>query len=140
MYYSDQSKQNLSQCHELLQQIFNEVIKHYDHKIICGYRNENEQNEAFKNKKSKLKYPNSKHNKIPSMAVDACPYPIDWADTLRFAHFVGFVKATSIPILSGTQYELTSGIDWDNDTDIKEHSFLDFPHFELNTKTQYQLI
>ena len=39
-----------------------------------------------------MQYPNSKHNKLPSKAVDVAPYPIDWNDPDRFYHFAGYVR------------------------------------------------
>jgi len=107
------------------------VIKHVDCSILEGHRTEKDQNEAFKNGTSLVKYPNSKHNSYPSMAVDAVPYPIDWNDKTRLAYFSGIVIGISRVLLLGTGYTLISGIDWDNDNNIKEHKFLDFPHFEL---------
>jgi len=42
--------------------------------IVCGYRGEEEQNKAYTEKKSGLKFPQSKHNHAPSSAVDIAPY------------------------------------------------------------------
>lgn len=125
------SKDNLSSTHPLIQKVFNEVIKHYDCTIIIGYRGEKAQNIAYENGFSKVKFPNSKHNQIPSMAVDVVPYPIDWKDTTRLLLFAGIVIGISKAVLADTGYTLVSGIDWDNDLNVKEHSFLDYPHFEL---------
>lgn len=129
--FSQKSKTNLATCHPLLQLIFNEVINHVDCTVLEGHRGEKEQNEAFDKGFSKVKYPNSKHNQSPSMAADVVPFPIDWKDTQRFILFIGIVLGISKMLLNGTNYELVSGIDWDNDLNIKEHSFLDYPHFEL---------
>lgn len=129
--FSQKSKTNLATCHPLLQLIFNEVINHVDCTVLEGHRGEKEQNEAFNKGFSKVRFPNSKHNTYPSMAADVVPYPIDWKDTQRFILFIGIVLGISKMLLNGTNYELISGIDWDNDLNIKEHSFLDYPHFEL---------
>lgn len=57
-----------------------------DFAIICGHRGEAEQNAAFYAGKSKVKFPNSKHNLLPAQAYDRVPYPIplntagDWDD------------------------------------------------------------
>lgn len=50
----------------------------FDLTVICGYRGEKEQNEAYKQGKSKAIYGQSKHNARPSLAMDICPYPINW--------------------------------------------------------------
>jgi peptidoglycan L-alanyl-D-glutamate endopeptidase CwlK len=89
--FSDISKARLAVAHADLQILFNEVIKYFDCKIICGFRNELDQNKAFEDGYSKLKYPNSKHNQVPSLAVDVVPYPIDWKDVNRMRFFAGFV-------------------------------------------------
>lgn len=125
--FGERSKDNLREAHPDLQKLFLEVIKHYDCAVIEGHRSEAEQNKAYYAGKSKLKYPNSKHNKIPSMAVDVCPYPIDWNDSKRFYHFAGFVKATAIQM----GIKIRCGADWDGDNDFKDQTFHDLPHFEL---------
>ncbi len=57
-----------------------------DFAIICGYRGETEQNAAFYAGRSKVRFPNSKHNSLPARAYDRVPYPIplnaagDWDD------------------------------------------------------------
>ena len=89
--FSQRSKNNLAQCHNDLQILFNEVIKWEDCTVICGQRGEKEQNEAYEEGKSLLKFPQSKHNKIPAMAVDVVPWPIDWNNRERFMRFGGFV-------------------------------------------------
>ena len=77
--FSARSMQNLSECHPDLQRLFSEVIKHYDCTIIEGHRGENRQQEAFHAGKSKLEWPDSNHNQVPSVALDASPYPVSWS-------------------------------------------------------------
>lgn len=125
--YSKRSSDRLAICDERLQRVFNEVIRHRDCTILCGHRNEDEQNEAYRKGFSKLRYPASKHNRLPSSAVDVLPCPIDWKDTERMAHFAGFV----LGVAASMGIHLRSGIDWDSDGYIKDHSFLDYPHFEV---------
>lgn len=68
------SMTRLYSCHQDLQIIFSEVVKERDCSILCGHRPEDEQRAAFSAGLSKLQFPDSKHNKVPSMAVDAAPY------------------------------------------------------------------
>lgn len=82
--FSARSLKNLSQAHPDLQAICHELIKEMDVVVICGHRGEKEQNEAFARGNSKLRYPRSKHNKMPSLAVDVVPYPINWEARARF--------------------------------------------------------
>jgi peptidoglycan L-alanyl-D-glutamate endopeptidase CwlK len=117
--FSKRSKEKLDTCHMLLQDLFNEVIKHYDCTILDGYRDKQAQDTALKNGNSKLRYPMSMHNKQPSFAVDVMPYPIKWDDDKNNYMFVGFVKAVAIT----KRINIRCGADWDK--------FIDIPHYEL---------
>ena len=66
----------LRTCDYRLQMLFEEVVKHYDCTILQGHRDKATQDAYFEAKKSKVKWPNSKHNSNPSLAVDVAPYPI----------------------------------------------------------------
>ena len=124
--FSKRSAENLNSCHADLIRLFMEIIKYYDCTILSGFRNEQEQNALYPDY-SKVKFPNSKHNRYPSRAVDVAPFPIDWEDRNRFYHFGGFVVAVAailgIPIKWGG--------DWDGDLNWKDQNFHDLPHFEL---------
>ena len=126
--FSQSSLSKLSTCHLDLQWLFNEVIKYFDCTIICGRRTEADQNQAFAEGKSKLKYPNSKHNKIPSLAIDVCPFPINWKDRDRFYFFGGFVKGIACQLGINIRW----GGDWDGDTDLADQNLYDLPHYELH--------
>ncbi len=126
-HYSTRSRQRLATCHPKLQAVFNEVIRHRDCSILEGHRAKALQNHYFKQGKSKLKWPASRHNQKPSLAVDAVPYPVDWLDTERMAHFAGFV----LGIGAQQGVILRWGGDWDKDGEISDHRFIDYPHFEL---------
>ena len=128
--FSDQSLSRLKSCHPLLQQVFNEVVKKVDCSIIEGYRDQATQNKYFKEGSSKVQYPDGKHNKIPSLAVDVAPYPIDWKDTSRFYYFAGYVKG----IAHNLKIPIRWGGDWDQDNDFKDQKFNDLVHFELLEK------
>lgn len=125
--FSKVSQDRLKTCDQRLQDLFNEVIKNYDCSIICGHRGQADQDKAYNEGKSKIKWPNGKHNSNPSRAVDVAPYPIDWNDTKRFYHFAGYVKATADQM----GIKIRWGGDWDSDNDFKDNSFNDTPHFEL---------
>lgn len=135
--YSRQSLDRLASCDHRLQLVFREVIEHYDHTILCGHRGQQEQDEAFAKGASKLKWPNGEHNKIPSRAVDAAPYPVKWGtdgtpeqrrkDIARFYFFAGYVKS----VADSMNIKLRWGGDWDGDFDFNDQNFDDLPHFEL---------
>ena len=121
------SQERLATCDKRIQDVFNEVIKHFDCTIACGTRSKEEQDKAVAEGKSKTPYPKSKHNSNPSMAVDAYPYPVDFNDTNRMRYFAGFVMG----IAASKGIKLRWGGDWNQDTQLKDNSFNDLPHFEL---------
>lgn len=126
--FSKSSEEKLATCHPDLQKLMNEVIKYYDCSIICGHRGEKEQNEAFEKGYSKLKFPNGKHNKIPSLAVDVLPYPFKgYQDRDQFLFMQGFIKGIATQL--GIKIRL--GIDFNGDLSFKNDSLFDGPHIEL---------
>jgi peptidoglycan L-alanyl-D-glutamate endopeptidase CwlK len=125
--FSKKSRGKLETCDEDLQEIFDIVVKHFDCTILEGFRGKSKQNEAYKKGNSKLKFPKGKHNKVPSIAVDAIPYPIDWEDRERMSYFAGFVLG--IARMKGIV--LRWGGDWDMDFKTKDNKFDDLVHFEI---------
>ncbi len=125
--YSSTSAQRLKQCDLRLQDVFNTVLETVDHTIITGGRDGVTQNEMFRTGKSKVQFPNSKHNSAPSMAVDAAPYPIDWKDRERATLFAGFVMG----VAKEKKITLRWGGDWNSDWQVKDNHFDDLLHFEI---------
>lgn len=125
--FSSKSIERLKTCDERLQLVFAEVIKHRDCTVLCGRRTKEEQDQAVKDGMSKTPWPNSKHNALPSRAVDVAPHPIDWADKERFTHFAGFV----LGIAATFGIKLRWGGDWALDGTPSNDKFYDGPHFEL---------
>ena len=132
--FSIKSQERLRTCHPELQKLFNYVILDYDCSIICGFRGEAEQNEAYASGNSKLRWPQSKHNQQPSLAVDVVPYErgLDWG-RMQSAHFAGYVKgiADQLYRIGVMKFRIRNGVDWDNDNDIDDTTFFDACHFEL---------
>ena len=127
--FSKISQERLSTCDPRLQEICNEAIKDFDFMVVCGHRGESDQNKAFSEGKSRLKYPDSKHNTTPSLAVDLAPLEhkdgkavIPWDDIEAFRklamHIMNIANNKGIP--------LEWGGNW-----IK---FKDYPHFQISTK------
>ena len=125
--FSKHSQEKLATCHPDLITLFSHVIDIVDCTIICGYRGLNEQEEAFRLGQSKLHYPDSKHNSLPSKAVDAALYPIDWNNKVGFYYFAGIVRG----VADRLAIKIRWGGDWDGDADLKDQTFFDLPHFEL---------
>ena len=131
--FSHDSFSKLSTCHIDLQAIFYEVVKSFDCKILEGHRNQEDQDRYYEEGKTKLQWPNGKHNYQPSMAVDVAPYPVDWNNTKRFYWFGGYVMgiAQRLKDEGKISHSLRYGGDWDSDKDINDQSFNDLVHFEL---------
>lgn len=125
--FSEKSKLILGTCDVRLQEICNNAIEIMDFTVLCGHRNEEEQNEAFRKGNSKLKFPHSKHNSTPSKAVDLAPYPIDWVDYTRFTLLAGVI----LGIAHQRGVKLRWGGDFNGDFILKNDRFLDMPHFEI---------
>ena len=125
--FGRKSKKHLVTCDNRLQKLFNEVIKHVDCSVLEGHRDKDRQNKLYEEGKTKVKYPNGRHNRQPSSAVDVTPYPVDWEDRERQTLFAGFV----IGVASQMGINLRWGGDWDQDFQVVDNRFDDFPHFEL---------
>lgn len=84
--------------------------------VLCGYRGEKEQNEAFAKGTSKLQWPHSKHNHLPALAVDLAPFPIDWTEHGRAGFEALRTYAVGVAEKMGIKIRIIS---WD------------LPHYEL---------
>ncbi len=113
-----------------LNAVSTQVLKLRDHSIIQGHRPEDEQNAAFDAGNSKLRWPDGKHNSIPSTALDMRPHP--WPkkkETQRedLAYLAGLYVAL------GSTMELTLrwGGDWDQDGESSDNRWDDLFHIEI---------
>lgn len=129
--FSQSSLEKLHTCHPILQNLFQEVIKHYDCTILEGHRNREDQDKAFEEGKSHIKWPHGKHNNIPSLAVDVAPYPVDWSkerlNIARFYYLAGIIRGVADQI----GIKIRQGVDWDGDDIFTDQRFHDLPHCEL---------
>ena len=147
--FSWRSKQKLATCHPDIQRVFDKVVQTVDCAILEGHRHEERQLELFLAKKTKVKWPQSRHNRKPSGAVDVVPWPIDWSfegelveaalagdrkalmrvmhSIQRWAMFIGYV----LGVADEMGIKLVSGADWDRDFDLADQNFDDWPHFQL---------
>lgn len=117
--FSKRSLTNLAQCDPRLQKVAHEAIQYFDFTVICGHRGQEDQDKAYREGRSKLRFPKSKHNQTPSLAMDCVPYPLDWADTKRFEEMARVMKEAARTV----GVDLVWGGDW--------ASFKDMPHFEV---------
>jgi hypothetical protein len=94
--------------------------------VVCGHRNQAEQDAAVAAGASKTPWPTSRHNSYPSQAVDLAPIPLDWADTERFLAFADFVTGATHRL----RIPIRWGGDWDRDP-ATPNRFNDLVHFEI---------
>lgn len=117
--FSKRSIDNLATCDERLRRVAHEAIKTFDFTVIEGHRGKAAQERAYAEKKSKVRWPNSKHNKSPSLAFDAVPVPLDWNDKASFHAMAKAMQSAAdrvkVPIRWGGNFT----------------GFFDGPHFEL---------
>lgn len=128
--FGEKSTRNLNQCHPDLFMVMQAVVKKFDCSIITGHRTELEQNLAYDSDASTKRWPDSKHNQKPSIAVDVIPYPFkseDWADTERFNRMAGYI----LGVADMLNIQIRWGGDWDRDNDTDDQKFNDLVHFEL---------
>lgn len=116
--YSSRSIRRINECHADLQKIAFELIKEMDVVVLCGHRNKADQDAAYHDGKSKLKWPHSKHNSTPSRAIDLAPSPVDWSNTARFEDMCNRIAR----IAKKLKIEIRQGRDF---------SFRDMVHQEL---------
>ena len=139
--------------HPILRGLCDRVVKHMDITLLWGHRPEKDQTEAFSSGKSELEWPDSKHNKLPSEAVDAGPYPLpknwgdltgqtlkardlNWKERVKFYEMVAVFRfcweemCEEFPTLRDT-HRIRFGADWDGDGDYRDQNFDDLPHIEI---------
>ena len=129
--FSQRSQDKLNTCDKRIQDIMNEVIQHLDITIVSGMRGAVEQDSLYEKGFSKVKFPNSKHNHNPSLAVDVCIYNkekphIRWDDKNQFCYMVGYIKS----VADRLGIKIRMGADWNGDMLFNE-SFFDGAHIEV---------
>jgi len=130
------SRRRLKTCHPDLQRVFKRVVKEHDCTIICGRRGRNAQELAYANGKSKVQWPNSRHNaEAPELseAVDAAPY-VSGKGVIWEERACAFFASKVLDVAKEEGVELRWGGDWDGDGDLTDQNFNDLVHFELVKK------
>lgn len=125
-------RDKINTCHPDLIRVYNRAKKEatsIEFTCICGHRTKEEQDKAFDEGKSKLKFPNGKHNKSPSWAMDLAPIQdgkINWNDILGFRKLAALI----LECAKKENVKIRWGGDW-NMNNIDDEKFKDLPHFEL---------
>jgi len=145
--YSEKSQaafDSLDPRHQRILLYIKDVLE-IDHSVLCGFRGEAEQTEAYLTGASELKWPQSLHNGFPSLAVDVVPYTripsakggVHWhhedpkikedyyREMVRFATIYQFVGK----LIFNT--EIRWGGDWGKDWSLMDNKFNDYPHLEI---------
>jgi hypothetical protein len=124
----------LQHVNSLLVQWYREIKKDFpDCHISCGWRGEQEQNEAFARGASHRKWPLSKHNAI-NTAGKPCSRAIDLfqlkdGKALFQYSYYGKIAARLLDWCA----PIVWGGDWNNNK-IKDKEDFDSPHFQLDNK------
>ena len=135
--FGDRSRSRLETCHPAIRAVMSRAIEltPFDFTIVCGWRNEADQNKAFADGKSKKRWPQSKHNHMEagqphSLAVDIAPWingGIAWEDRISFAVLAGVVFAAA----QERGVTIRWGGNWSPGWAPTLNKFPDLPHFEL---------
>jgi peptidoglycan L-alanyl-D-glutamate endopeptidase CwlK len=129
--YGKRSLTKLNEAEPVLKELFIRALWNSpeDIAVIEGHRTKEDQDKAFKSGNSKVKWPHSKHNKLPSQAVDAVPYPIDWGNRARFESLAEHIKS----VWAQMESEGATG-DWLLQWGGNFKSFYDGPHWQIVKK------
>lgn len=112
-----------------LQTLFGFVSSHYSFPFVIleTNRDKKAQEAAFREGKSHAHFGLSPHNYLPSLGLDAAPYPVNWDDIDGFKRFHDLVQAASVvvnvPIVWGGTFT----------------NLVDMPHYELANWRQLAL-
>lgn len=130
--FGSHSKKQRATLDKRLQKILDEAIEYFDFQIVEGHRGKAAQDKAFATGASKLRWPYGNHNKMPSLAADLAPWPIDWSNKAtalaRFAFLMGVIHKVAKD--QGTKVRF--GLDWNRNLDPRDESFVDWGHVELD--------
>jgi len=134
--YGRSSREKLATVDPLLKQILENVLNMeiMDISILYGVRGKKEQDRLYAEKKSKLKWPDSKHNIQQhwwkSKAVDAAPF-INGKVSYNYNHccyLAGLIMGEAKRI----GIDIRWGGDWDQDGEaVTDQTFNDLLHFEI---------
>lgn len=132
--FSPQSNAHLDTCSDDIQRLFRTVVKDYDCSIWEGHRGKALQNQYLQEGKSRVAWPDGKHNDMPSNAVHVVPYPFPGWDkekeieVIRACyHFAGYVRR----VAEEMGIKIRWGGNWDRDTVMNDQTWMDLIHYEL---------
>lgn len=118
MIHGKASYRRLATCHSDLQRLIIAAAEDAEIVVVSAHRNKEEQDDCNRRGTSKLVFPKSKHNRMPSEAVDVARHPIDWDDLTSF----GQLAAHILRVAEKLGIAVTWGGSWRTP---------DLPHIEL---------
>lgn len=113
-----------------LQELVDYILQHINISLICGFRNEQEQNAAFDAGASTLRWPDGNHNQLPSKAVDLQPYPYP-TDSLKLWASLGYIAGLAAEYARWRGRRIRWGGDWNGDGSMTDQNFDDLFHLEV---------
>lgn len=123
--WSEWSNLQRDTLHPELQTFVDAVAEHENCRILEGFRNESDQEKAVEDGNSRVLWPNSRHNRFPSHAVDLAFYPVDWSDIEKWKYFGAFCMGVAAQLR--TEGKMTHTLTWGGSWKILQ----DYPHFQL---------
>lgn len=137
--FGERSKGNLANVHPLLVKVMTRALElsKRDFTVICGHRDKAGQEAAQRAGTTKVAFPNSAHNQLPSCAVDVIPYPFtNWEDPEMLKGWKAIADAVFV---AAKEYGVLVrwGGDFNRDGDKTKKDAWDKPHFELHPWRSY---
>ncbi len=98
--------------------------------LLEGFRDERRQQFMFMSNRSHVQWPDGKHNKKPSLAVDLQPYPFSKRKEKQWAQ-LAYMAAHAIRIGIEEGIIIRWGGDWNQNGDLTDQKFDDLFHLEI---------
>lgn len=130
--FGSASLARLATCDPRLQVVMRAAIAQgiMDMTVTEGHRDQAAQDRYFSEGKSRVRFPNGKHNTMPSQAVDVAPFingKLSY-DQRHCCHLAGLI----LGIAASLGIKLRWGGNWDMDGEpVTDQDFQDLVHFEL---------
>lgn len=150
--WGQRSLDRLGGCHADIRRVADAALASspFDLTVVTGFRKQAEQDEAFRVGRSKLRWPDSKHNHRDvlgdpcSLAVDLAPYLqpgwIPWGSKEEHGHTIAqqlrywdILAGVVLGAAESLHIPMRWGGDWNRNGILVDQTFHDLPHFELLT-------
>lgn len=140
--WSDKSQAVYDTLDPRLQDVCDYILHEVaDISLVCGHRTQKEQNEAYyaEPPRSKLPWPKSKHNTLPSLALDFQPYPYPARQEKLWAA-LAYVAGSMKEYARRKGFKMRWGGDWDGDGDLTDQNFDDLFHVEIVEGSSFDIL